>query len=375
MLMRTGDARISAKAMVTVARYLICQQDYSDCLALLEVQPREILDSTCLVEDVSLLLLKEIRLRCRHNSELDKEIGSLEPRMMGLIMSAIRAKSLDVPFDGSMGKYWSLVDYASRARERDEVMLDDPGFWPWLAGGYPNISEFLLSDLSLVTRSNVLIHVLSRHFRSREWPHSAAYMTAVDCLCREVLAICGRRARDYAKKAAASWISAKTEMTVLSAIGRHFRIMRIDPRISGGKKRADMSFEHGGAEHYVEVYSHSGHYSAVPQTKMDIDPAKEWTSRFAKSQIRGLRDARVPSVYVMNLDGFQAMRGETGSREFLEEACETMPGDSDIVVILHGEVEAASLRRGHIVRPSDLALCLKDAIRGAMPENVPSVRP
>lgn len=366
-----GANPIAVRAM---AKHLIVRQEYSDCLALLEALPHDALAGTCLVEDLALMLLREISFRNSRHGNIDRVIAPLEPRLMALTRSAIRAKSLDVPFDGFMGRYLSLLDYASRARERDEVMIDDPGFWPWLACSHPNISRFLLSDYRCATRSSSLIQMLSRHFRARRMPHSVAYMRAVDGLCREVMGICAGSARKYAKEAGNSCLSAMTEMAVLAAISRQFGTVRIEPGIPGGGKLADMGFEHAGKEHYVEVYSHAGYHSAVSQTKPDISPEEEWAARFSKDQIAALREAGVPTVYVMHLDDFQAQPGETGSPEFREAAARLMPPDSDIVVILHG-IEAVSLRGGRVVEPSDVAVRLKNAIWEAMPENAPGVRP
>lgn len=364
-----GPQSTGLQATKDGAERLLDRQNYSGCLSLLEAQPREVLEGTCMVEYIVLRLLSRVRLFHQADRELAAALEPHEPRIMGLMGRALRAKSLDVEINRSLGKYHSLVDWASRACRGHESMLDDPGFWPWLDGNYPHVAGFLRSEKDLVTKTNSLVQMLSVKFKSRVAPHSRAYMGAVDGLCRQVMDICAGRACTYAKKASDSWLSAKTEMTVLVAISRNFRIMRIDPEIPRSGNLADVSFEHDGIERYVEVYSHAGHDLAAPQTKRGINPRAEWKARFHKAQIRSLREAGVPAVYVMNLNDFQAQPGETRSPEFCVEATRHMPPDSDIVVILHG-IEAASLRGGRAAGQSALAARLKDAIWEAMPENV-----
>jgi len=343
-------------------------------LTLLEGQPLEVFGDTYVIEDLLLAMLKEIRLRRRSDREFRAEMEAYEPRILDLMTSALWAKSLDVSIDRSLGAYWSLVDYVSRVRLGEESMLDDPEFWPWLDANYASVAGFLRTDAKRVRKTNSLVHVLSIQFRARQDARSVEYMKAVDGLCRQVMDICPDRVRDYAKKADVSWSSAKMEMVTLVAISRHFRIVRTDPRIPGSYRHADMSFEHDGAEKYVEVYSHISYSLAEPQVKIDINPKKEWATRFDKAQIKSLRDARVPTVYVMRLDDFQAQPGETRSQAFCDAARKTMPNDSEIVVILH-DVEGASLRGGQVVEPSDLALLLGKAIWKAMPENIAAAAP
>ncbi|MDD9809076.1 MAG: hypothetical protein OXU25_04470, partial [Thaumarchaeota archaeon] len=323
------------------AKLLLNRSDYPGYLDLLEGQPHGILAGTCMVEYLILRMLSHMRLLHQPDREFATEMEPHEQRIMDLMDSALRAKSLDVEINRSLGKYHSLVDYASRACRGHESMLEDPEFMPWLDGNYPHVSELLRADANRISKANTLVQMLSVQFKSRTAPHVMTYLGAVDGLCRQAMKICADRACDYAKKASESWISAKMEMAVLVAINRHFKIMRIEPKIPCTNRHVDASFEHDGAEHYVEVYSHTGFDLAAPQTKMDIDPEKEWGARFGKAQIRHLRKAGVPTVYVMNLDDFQAQPGETQTRAFCEAACSMMPKDSDIVVILHG-VEVAS---------------------------------
>jgi len=356
----TGDVR-------EMASRLLGGREYSHYLELLEGQPFEAFGGTHMIEDLLLDMLKDIRLRRRSDREFRAEMEQHGPRILRLIKSVIWAKSLDVSFNRSLGQYWSLVDYVSRVRLGEESMLANPGFWPWLDGNYAGISRFLRTDGRRVRKTNDLVQVLSIHFRARGDPRSEAYMGAVDVLCGEVMEICPGNAHVYAKKADESWSSAEMEMVVLVALNRNFGIARIDPGIPGSSRRADVSFVHKGAEHYVEVYSRKSHAQAAPQIKTDIDPKEEWDARFGKTQISDLRAAGVPAVYVMRLDDFQAQPGATKSRAFCDAASKAMPKDSEIIVILHG-VEAVSLRGGQVVGPSGLAARLGEAIWGAMPE-------
>ena len=348
---------------------LINRRDYRGCLALLKDQPPEVFMATHVVEDVLLKILKVIHLRHKTNREFAAEVDPHEQCIMGLMRSVLHAKSLDVEINRSLDKYHSLVDYVSRARHGHEPMLEDPEFWPWLDGNYPNVSEFLRADSCFIGKTNSLVQMLSVKFKSRTAPHARAYMGAVDGLCRQVTEICAGRACGYAKKASESWISARTEMAVLVALSGNFRILRIDPGIPCSGNLADISFEHEGVEHYVEVYSHSDYEMVAAETRVGIRQRCEWKTRFQKAQIKSLKKAKVPTVYVMNLNDFQAQPGATQTRAFCEAACKMMPKDSDIVVILHG-VEVASLRGGRVVEPSGLAKRLGKAIWGALPENV-----
>jgi len=361
-----GKGAAGVKGM---ASHLLNRREYSRYLELLEGQPLEVFGDTHTIEDLLLNMLKDIRLRRRSDREFSAEIEMHEPRILGLMKSVLWAKSLDVSINRSLGPYWSLVDYVSRVRLGEESMLDDPEFWPWLDSNYANTSRFLRTDGRRVRKTNDLVQVLSTHFRARKDPRSKAYMRAVDGICREATVICSGHACDYAKKADESWSSAAMEMTVLVALNRNFRIARIDPSIPGSGRRADVSFVHEGAEHYVEVYSRKSYALAAPQIKMDIDPKEEWDMRFGKAQIRDLRAAGVPTVYVMRLDDFQALPGETKSQAFCDAARKTMPRESEIVVVLRG-IEAASLRDGQVVGPSDLAVRLGAEIWAAMPETV-----
>lgn len=355
------------------AAWLIDRLEYQSLLELLESQPREVFADTHVMEDLLLEVLKGIRLRHQRDREFDEAIGPYEGRMLELMKTALQERSLDVQVNDSLDKYHSLVDYVSRVRLGHESKLKDPEFWPWL-GGYPHIAGLLRTDEELVTGANSLVQMLSIQFKSREKPHVGAYMKAVDDLCRQAMDICAGHACAYAKKANESWDSAKMEMVALVAIEKSFGVKRIDPEIPGSEKLADMSFELDGAEHYVEVYSRAGYDLATSLTKTRIEPEKEWGRRFGKKQIRRLRDADVPTVYVMRLDDFQAQPGETKTKEFCEMACEMMPRNSDIVVILQG-VEPASLRGGRVVEPSELAVSLGDAVWEAMPDNAAGVQP
>lgn len=359
--------------LLDTASHLTNLQEYPSCLAFLEAQPREVLAQTHVIEWALLEILDVIHLLHHHDYRVEAEIGALEPRMMALIKSALCAKSLDVPFVARPSRYLSLRSYASRAILGREPMLDDPGFWPWLDRNYPNVSRLLRTDEAQIKKTSDLVAVLSIMFKSRTAPASIAYMAAVDALCRRVMEICAGRACDYARKAATSFAAAEMEMVVLVAIDGSFGTTRIDPKIPGSGSLADLAFEHEGAEHYVEVYSHADYDMAGTETREDIMPGDEWKARFKKTQIEGLREAGVPSVYVMRLADPQATPAETRSREFRDEARRTMPADSDIVVVLNGEVEAASLRGGRIVETSGLAKRLGRAIWGAMPENSPGV--
>lgn len=357
------------------ASRLVNLQEYSSCLAFLEGQPHEVLSHTQVIEETLLEMLDVIHLLHHNDRKVEEEIEALEPRIMALIKSAICAKSLDVPFVARPSKFYSLRSYASRAILGHESMLDDPGFWPWLDGHYPNVSRFLRTDGAQIKKTNDLISVLSIHFKSQKALSSVAYMTAVDELFGQVMEICAGRACDYARKASCSFAAAKMEMVALVAIDRSFGIARIDPQIPGSSSQADMTFEHEGAERYVEVYSHDDYDMAGTETREDIAPEEVWKARFKKTQIKSLKEAGVPSIYVMCLDDFQTQPGATRSREFRGEARRTMPPDSDIVVILRGEVEVASLRGGRVVEPSGLARRLGRAIWGGMPESAPGVRP
>lgn len=368
-----GGPRGRQAVLGGAASHLANLQEYSSCLAFLESLPWEILSGTMVSERALLEILDVIRLLHRHDRRVDAEIEPLEPRMLALMRLALRAKSLDVPFIALPSKFHSLRSYASRAMLGHESMLGDPGFWPWLDKDCPNVSRFLRTDESQIKKTNDLVGVLSIHFRSRT-PQSRAYMGAVDGLCRQVMEICAGRACDYARKAANSFAAASMEMAALVAISRHFKIGRIDPEIPHSGSLADMTFDHGGKEHYVEVYSHADYDMAGTEIRDGIVPEEEWKARFKKTQIKSLKGAGVPFVYVMRLDNPQALPGETRSRAFCDEARRTMPADSDIVVILRG-VEVASLRGGRVVEPSGLARRLGRAIWEAMPENAPGVRP
>lgn len=362
------------EATRAIADGLTDLQEYSDCLAILEAQSREALAGTCVTEGAILNLLKLVRLLHKSDRDFGSCIEPHAPRIMALMSSVVRAKSLDVPFVGSMERYHNLVDYVSRVWQRDEVMLDDPGFWPWLDHSYPCVSRLLRADMDCIKRTSSLVQALSRKFRSRKYPHSSAYMRAVDGICSEAMATCPDKACDYAKKASESWESTEMELATLAAVGRHFRVGRIDPKIPGSESRADMTFEREGREWYAEVYSHADYGMVGTEIFEDIVPGEEWSRRFRKAQIKSLREAGVPTVYVMRLDNPKALPGATRSREFLAEARRKMPGDSDIVVILRG-VEVASLRGGRAVEPSALAERLGRAIWEAMPENAPGARP
>jgi len=358
-----------------MAENMINRRDFSGCLKLLEAQARKVLAGTAMIEDKLLSMLALIRLLHKTDREFAAEISPHEPRIMVIMESVLRAKSLDVEINRSLGKYRSLVDYVSRSRLGHESMLDDPGFWPWLDGAYPNVSRFLRTDGAKIRKTNDFINLLGIKFKSRGKPASGAYMGALDGLCRQVLEICAERACDYPKKAADGFAAARTEMVTLVAINGSFGIGHIDPAIPGSGNLADMTFEHGGIEHYVEVYSYADYDMAGTEIREDILPEAEWEARFKKVQIKSLREAGVHTVYVMNLNDFQAQWGETGSREFREAASRMMPKNSDIVVILHGSIEVASLRDGRVTEePSALVVRLADAIRKAMPENAPGVR-
>lgn len=364
-----------AKAVRERASSLIRRQGYSDMLGLLEGVSSEILANTPIVEDLLLEMLKDVRLRHPADREFAEVVGLHEQRILGLVDTVLREVQLDAQINRSLGKYDSLVNHVSRVRLGRESKLDDPEFLPWLDGNYPHVLEFLRADASLISKTNSLVQMLSVQFRSREKPNVGAYMKAVDGLCEQAMRICDRHGVDYAKKANESWSSAKMEMAVLVAIDKHFGIRRIDPEIPNSEKLADMSFEHDGAERYVEVYSHPDHSTSATQLKTGIAPEKEWRMRFGRTQIKRLKDASVPAVYVMGLDDFQAQPGETGSQAFREEAARAMPADSDIVVVIRGEAEAASLRGGRMVDRSGIAARLEKAIRDALPENAEGARP
>lgn len=364
-----GRAETEAKA-----NYLLDRQMYSEYLELLEGQPRDVFANTVLVEKLLLEMLKRIRLLHRADREFDAKIAPHEQRVLDLMETALQKKSLSVPIDRSLSKYHSLMDYVSRVYLGQESMFDDPKFWAWLDDAYPNVSKFLHTDDSRIKKTNSFVQILSIQFKSRDAQHVKAYMSAIDGLCRQTMEICADRACDYARKADDNYFAAKMEMVVLVAINRNFGSVHTDPKIPGSDRLADMSFKHDGAEHYVEVYAHASHTMAVPEIKEDIVPEKEWAMRFGKAQIKSLREAGVRAVYVMKLDDFQAMQGETKSRAFSEAACKAMPENSDIVVIIHG-VEVASLRGGQIVEPSDLAVRLGKAIWDSMPETVAGIAP
>lgn len=363
---------IDTEGVLNGADFLLNRKRYSEYMELLEGQPRDVLANTTMAEYLVLKLVKDMRLRHRSDREFESEIRPYEPRILGIMRSVLEAKSLDAEIDSSKSKYHSLMDYVSRVSRGHKSMLDHCEFWPWLDGDYGHVARLLRADGGGVSKTNSLAQALSMMFKCRETPRVKAHMGAIDHLCRRAMEICASGAHAYAKKSGESWDSARMEMAALVAVGRHFKIGCIDPEIPGSKKQADISFVHNGVEHYVEVYSHAGYYSAVPQIKLDISSEEEWAMRFGKSQIEALREAGVPTVYVMNLDDFQARPGETGSPEFREAAARLMPPDSDIVVILHG-AEAASLRGGRVVEPSDVAVRLRGAIWEAMPENAPGL--
>lgn len=352
-------------ALGGVAHALANRQEYSDCLAFLECMPRDVFVHTQVIEWALLELLDVIQLLLHNDHKVDAEIGLHETRMLALMRSALQAKSLDVPFIRYPSKFHSLRSYASRALHRHEVLLDDPGFWPWLDNEYPHVSKFLHTNDSQIKKTNDFINILSIHFKRKKEPVPRAYMAAVDCLCRQVLEICAGRTCDYARKAADSFAAAKMEMVVLVAISKNFRLERIDPAIPGCGKLADLSFEYNGDEHYVEVYSHADYDMAGTVIKECIVPEEEWGKRFEKTQIKFLQEAGVPTVYVMSLSDPQAQPGGTETPAFRDAAASAMPKDSDIVVIT-SVIEVASLRGGQFTDPSTLAENLQKAIEAEL---------
>jgi len=231
----------------------------------------------------------------------------------------------------------------------------------------------LRADAGSASKTGGLARMLSAQFRLRDRPHVRAYMGAVDGLCRQAEGACAGRLRHHAKMARGSWTAARTEMATLVAIGRHFGTVRTGPEIPGSSGRADMGFAHGGKEIYVGVCSHVWHYAVAALPKAGIT-TEEGVEIFGRAGAGNLREAGVPTVCVIGLDGLQAGAGVTRTREFCEAARKVMPGDSDIVVVLHG-VEAASLRGGHVVKPSGIATALRRAILEALPESVARLGP
>ena len=155
--------------------------------------------------------------------------------------------------------------------------------------------------------------MLSAQFRLRGRPHVRAYMGAVDGLCRQAEGACAGRLRHHAKMARGSWTAARTEMATLVAIGRHFGTVRTGSEIPGSSGRADMGFAHGGKEIYVGVCSHVRYYAVAALPKAGIT-TEEGVEIFWRAGARDLREAGVPTVCVIGLDGLQAGAGVTRTR-------------------------------------------------------------
>ena len=340
----TADSRGNLKKR---ARALLDRQMYDDCMSLLEEQGKETRCAPEFIKKFIFPLIKDIHSRNRSDQEFDRAIEPYKERIINMIHSIAAAKSLDVPIDTSYSTYHSLWDYASRVSKGQQVMLHDPDFMPWIAENYPNVYQFLMPEKEYVNDKNTFIQMLSVQFNSRQMPHVQQYMRAIDNLCRKTAEACANNVSGYVYKLHTSFYSTKIEMMVLVALNKNFEIKAIDPIISPSKKHADVSFMDGNVKYYVEVYSYKNHDSDAPEVKEDIIPKDEWRNLFRKRQLSQLKQANVPTVYIMNLSDFQFMIGEAKNFDFQEYARRHMPENSEVAVILHG-VTVFSIRDGKI---------------------------
>ena len=340
----TADSKSNLKKR---ARALLDRQMYDDFLTLLEAQDEETRCEPEFIKKFILPLIKDIHDRNKTGQAFDKVIEPYKERIINMIHTIATAKSLDVPIDTSHSTYNMLWDYASRVSKGHRVMLHDPAFMPWIAENYPNVHQFLMPEKEYVNDKNTFIQMLSVQFNSRQMPHVQQYMRAIDNLCRKTAEACANNVSGYVYKLHTSFYSTKIEMMVLVALNKNFEIKAIDPIISPSKKHADVSFMDGNVKYYVEVYSYKNHDSDASEVKEDIIPKDEWRNLFRKRQLSQLKQANVPTVYIMNLSDFQFMIGEAKNSDFQEYAHRHMPENSEVAVILHG-VTVFSIRGGKI---------------------------
>ena len=320
---------------------------YADCLALLEAQDEETRGAAEFIRKFILRLIKYIHMEDKSDQEFDKAIEPYKKRIIDMIGSIAAAKSLDVPINTSYSTYHMLWDYASRVSLGYQVMLHDPDFMPWIAKNYPNAHQFLMPEKKYVNSKNTFIQMLSVWFNRRQTSNTQQDMQAIDNLCRRTAETCPNHVDDYAYKLYDNFAAAKIEMMVLAALSKNFEIKAIDPIIPRSKKRADVSFMDENLEYYVEVYSHNSYHSDASEIKADICPETEWSHRFHKVQLSRLKQANVPTVYIMNLNGFQFMVREANNAKFQEYACSYMPENAEVVVIFQ-DVTVFSIRDGKV---------------------------
>jgi len=70
--------------------------------------PRELLVHTQVAERAPLELLGVTHLLCHHDHRVDTKIAPHERRMLAIVMSALQAEPLDVPFRRYPSKFRSL---------------------------------------------------------------------------------------------------------------------------------------------------------------------------------------------------------------------------------------------------------------------------
>jgi len=340
-------------------------KDYGMLLDALDCGDSRMVNETDLIEQSLLAMLYEMKL---DNPQRTKFSAAMKPhgkKFVTVTASLARARSLDIDIDSAdlPKMHDHLVDYVLRIRLSHEVMADSREFWTWLEGSYPAICHFLKVNERLRTsKANTFVHMLSVQFVNRKT--GVDHMAYVNSVCQRALELCSPTSlREYARKMCDSYGTAMAEMKMLAVLDREFQRVKVEPRIPQSSKVADLSLEFGGEVYFVEISTATTLTFIGSLSKSHIDPKDEWAHLLGKEQVADLKKADVPSILVLGVGHKCVDRKETHASEFRETVCRMMPSRSELVIVHdHNDVEAMSVRDGHIVETPDLGLTLEPAI-------------
>lgn len=340
-------------------------KDYTMLLDALDCNDSRMVHKTDLIEQSLLAMLHEMKLGNPERQKFDAIMEAHGKKFVKVAASLARARSLDIDISArNLPKtHDRLVDCVMRIRLSHEVMADSQEFWAWLEGGYPAVYRFLKVDERLRTsRTNTFVHMLSMQFVNRKT--SSEHMRYVNSVCQRAMELCGPTSlSEYAHKMCDSYGSAMAEMKMLAMLDRKFQRVKVDPRIPHGSEAADLSLEFGGETYFVEISTATTLTFIGSLSKFRIDPKGEWAHMLGKEQVRELKKADMPMILILDVGHEYVSRTETRTLGFREIVCRMMPSHSELVIVHErDDVEAMSVRGGHIVGTTDLGLALEAAI-------------
>lgn len=334
---------------------LVLDGDYGGALDLVEGLDGRALGETSASESVCLRILADMWGRHGGNGGLEGVVGRHEERLGAAISLAAHAKRLNVPRNELRTAYDSLVDHAARVYLRQEVMLDNHEFWPWINTRYPSAARLLSATDVLDT--NAFAQAASVHFAGRESPHAREAMRVMDRICRRVLEQLPELEPEYSRRLSSGYHGTMAEMRAIAALGGDREA--VTGTWSPG---SDMMANVCGEKLAVRVLAHNDPLDTAPLRWARPRGPRRWNGlTMEASGITGM-----PAVVV--LDAGEAWPAGSSMAEWLPRRFwEDLPASTELVVLVGGSVRTATVRDGKIVQSSEIARALERAFRHVTP--------